>query len=252
MFLALIAVVLFIAGTMAAAMVLIVRSQNPSGKPGRFVYKEETVVKTPGLKATYRRINDLIRIEMHESGIFSVNGVYVGLARLSGTNFDVMSEGEQNAREDALIGIQNQINYPVQYITSTVIADTDKIADEIRANAESMTNEKLARYSHMYAQVLDEMKRSRHAMAQVTWIAVSDDGRRGNPVENIRDKMLLLQEAFRGRAGVILVPVLSLEESLNALKEIMLPERLSKPSDMLSVGGLSPIKFNIKEIENIA
>lgn len=252
MFLALVAVVIFIAGTIAAAMFLIMRSQKPSEKPGHFVHEKEAVSKKPGIKATYRHISDLIRIEMYEAGIFFVNGMYVGLARLSGTNFDVMSEREQNAREDALIGIQNQISYPVQYITSTVIADTDKIAGEIRANAELMTNEKLAKYSYMYAHVLDEMKRSRQAMAQVTWVAVYDDGRRGNPVENIRDKMHLLHESFRGRAGIILIPVLSVEESMDALKEIMLPERLSKPSDMLSVGGLSPVKFNIKEIENIA
>lgn len=249
---ALIGIVFFIIATMVGAMVLIMRAQRPSGMPGYLERDIKTVWKRNESKATYRHISDLIKIDMMEEGIFCVNGIYVGLARLSGTNFDVMSEGEQNAREDILIGIQNLIGYPIMYITGTVIADTDRIAGEIRINAESMTNEKLANYSNMYAHTLEEMKKTRYAMSQVTWVAVSDDGRRGNPVENIRDKMILLQKSFIDRAGIVLIPLFSVHEGLDAISNIMLPEKLSRPSDMLSVGGGSPIKFDIREIENIA
>lgn len=249
---ALIGIVLFIIATMVGAMILIMRAQRPSGMPSQPERDKKIVRKSSGSKATYRYISDLIKIDMLEDGIFYVNGIYVGLARLSGTNFDVMSEGEQNAREDILIGIQNLIGYPIMYITGTVIADTDKIAQEIRLNAESMTNEKLANYSNMYAHILEEMKKTRYAMSQVTWVAVSDDGRQGNPIDNIRNKMMHLHNSFIDRAGIVLIPLFSVHEGIDAISSIMLPEKLTRPSDMLSVGGGSPIKFNIREIENIA
>lgn len=249
---ALLAIVVLLVGIITTALVLIMKAQNPSEKPN---YKVEKMVKSKnrtGSKATYRHIAELIKIEMIEEGIFYTNGLYIGLAKLSGTNFDVMSVSGQNAIEDVIIAIQNQINYPVNYTTGTVIADTDKLAAEIRLKAENYANEKRAMYSHMYANVLDEMKKTRYAMTQVTWLAISDDGQLGNPVEKIKDKMSLLENAFRRRAGIVLVPLFSEGEAIDALNNIMLPERLIKPSDMLSVGGLSPVKFNIREIENIA
>lgn len=250
---ALVAMIVFLVGIMATAMIIIARSQKSAGKIDPFEPEKEAMVrKGPVAKSTYRHISDLIQIEMHESGIFSVDGIYVGLARLSGTNFDVMSEAEQNAREDALIGIQNQIKYPVKYITSTVITDTDTVAREVRVNAAETSNVKMAQYSNMYARELEEMKRRRQAMSQVTWIAVSDTGYRGNPVDRIREKISLLQEAFRSRAGIVLTPLISLADGMDALKEIMLPERLSKPSEVLMLGGVAPIKFNVKEVENIS
>lgn len=250
---ALVAMIVFLIGIMATAMIIISRAQRTVGKIDPFEPEKEAMVrKGPMVMATCRHISDLIQIEMHESGIFSAGGIYVGLARLSGTNFDVMSEAEQNAREDALIGIQNQIKYPIKYITSTVITDTDTVAREIRANAAETSNVKLAQYSNMYARELEEMKRQRRAMAQVTWIAISDTSYRGNPVDRIREKMSLLQEAFRTRAGSVLTPLISLADGMDALKEMMLPERLSKPSEVLMLGGVAPIKFNVKEVEKIS
>lgn len=245
------AVIIFIVFIMAAALVMLMMlNRNPS-IPGQ---KKETkqMIREKPVKPTYRHISDLIKIEEADTGIIYAGGKYLGLARIEGTNFSVLSDGEQDVREEVLIGIQNQINYPVQYITSTVITDTESIAREVRANAANMEKPQLVSYNNLYAAELEEMKKRRQAMAQVSWLVISDDGEGGDPVSQIREKMVLLQEAFRVRAGIILTPLVTTEEILDALQQIMLPEKLSRPSEITLLGGLSPIKLNIREIENIA
>lgn len=254
MFGLLIVVTLFIFGVVGVALVMLMRAQNPASRRYKApVYDiENTIVKEPEPARTHRNVSDLLNIEMHESGIFSANGRWVGLARMSGTNFDVLSGMEQDIREDMLIGIQSQINYPIQYITSTVIADTDLAAGEIMRKAAGFKDENLAAYATMYAQELESMKIQRRAMSQVAWLVISDDGRSGNPVAKISEKMLILQETFRKRAKIIITPLISIEESVDVLKDIMVPERLLKPSEELQAGVLEPLKFNIKEVRGIA
>lgn len=254
MFGLLIVVALFIFGVVGAALVMLMRAQNPTSRKYDTQANdfEDVIVKEPEPARTHRNISDLLNIEMHDSGVFHVNGRWVGLARLSGTNFDVLSGIEQDIREDVLIGIQSQINYPIQYITSTIIADTDRAAEEIMRNAAQFNDENLAAYATMYAQELENMKIQRRAMSQVTWLVITDNGRSGNPVAKIREKMLLLQETFRKRAKIILTPLISIEESVDVLKDIMLPEKLVKPSEELQAGVLEPIKFNIREVRDIA
>lgn len=251
----LIVVTLLIFGVAGVAMVILMRAQNPASfrtKKSPVEGIEDTIVKEPEPARTHSKITDLIKIEMLDSGIFYANGRWVGLARMSGTNFDVLSGVEQDIREDVLIGIQSQINYPIQFITSTVIADTDLAAAEIMSKAGYFNDKNLAAYAVMYAQELENMKIQRRAMSQVTWLAITDDGRSGHPIGKIREKMLLLQGLFRKRAKIILTPLISLEESVDVLKDIMTPERLLKPSEELQAGALEPVKFNIREVRDIA
>ena len=199
-----------------------------------------------------RHIAEIVGVEMVAPGVFYAGGKYLGLARIEGTNFSVLSDGEQDAREEALIGIQNQINYPVQYITGTVVTDTDAIAREVRAINAGVENERQAAYNNLYAADLDEMKRTRQAMTQVSWLVVSDDGSAGDdPVKRIRERLALLRESFRSRVGIILTPLELTGDVVDAIQQIMLPEKLSRPSDMLALGGIAPVKFNIREIQNL-
>ncbi|MBM7854962.1 hypothetical protein JOC37_001342 [Desulfohalotomaculum tongense] len=253
-----IAVVVFIFFVMAAALVmlLILNRTDSSGSRKKIKQTAKETKEKPS-KRTYRHISDLINIREINSGIIYANGKYLGLARIEGTNFSIIlfggeqDDGEQDAGEKVLISIQNQINYPIQYITSMIVTDTEAVAGEIRTKASATEQQQLANYMNLYASALEEMKTSRRAMAQVSWLVISDDGEKGNPIEQIREKMALLQEAFRARAGVILTPLLTNEEVIDALQQIMLPERLSRPSEMAALGGLSAVKFNIREIQNI-
>lgn len=62
--------------------------------------------------------------------------------------------------------------------------------------------------------------------------------------------MAILQEAFRSRAGIIMTPLTTTEEVIDTFQQIMLPEKLTKPSDVAKLC-MHPIKFNIKEMLNM-
>lgn len=245
-------VTVFIVFVMVAALVMFMFVNRAPAGPAKKKKETSVVVKNTEPVSTGRHIAEIIGIEMVAPGVFYAGGKYLGLARIEGTNFSVLSDGEQDAREEALIGIQNQINYPVQYITGTVVTDTDAIAREVRAINAGVENEQQAAYNNLYAAELEEMKRTRQAMTQVSWLVVSDDRSAGNdPVKRIRERMALLRESFRARVGIILTPLEQTGEVVDAIQQIMLPEKLSNPSGMLALGGLAPIKFNIREIQNL-
>ncbi|KJS73330.1 MAG: hypothetical protein JL56_11520 [Desulfotomaculum sp. BICA1-6] len=244
-------VAVFIMFVMISALVMFMFiSRVPAGPEKK--KKTTAVIKNTEPTSTGRHIAEIVGVEMVAPGVFYAGGKYLGLARIEGTNFSVLSDGEQDAREEALIGIQNQINYPVQYITGTVVTDTDAIAREVRAINAGVENERQAAYNNLYAAELDEMKRTRQAMTQVSWLVVSDDGSAGDdPVKRIRERLALLRESFRSRVGIILTPLEITGDVVDAIQQIMLPEKLSRPSDMLALGGITPVKFNIREIQNL-
>ena len=239
-------VILFVFVLVAAAVMLMNLNREPQVR--RRVVKKE--IKQKASKPTHRHIGDLIDMEVIEPGVVFAGGKYLAYARIGGTNFSILSDGEKDIREDILIGLQNQIKYPQQFVTSTVVINTEHAAGEVRDQAARTENANLADYSLAYAHELEEMKRQRQAMAQVTWLVIGDDGTDGDPGQKLRDKMSLLRELF-SRSGLILSPLETTEEIINAMQQIMLPEHLTPASDTAAFG-LNPIKFNIKELQNLA
>ena len=234
-------VVLFILVLAAAGILLTTINRAPQRK-------EKPVKKAANKKVslpTYRHIGDLITLDVAEPGVIYANGKYLAYARVEGTNFSILSDGEKDIREDVLVNLQNQIKFPQQLVTSTVVIDTEHAAKEVREQAALTDNPNLAGYSLAYAAELEQMKRERQAMAQVSWMVISDDGAEEDPGKSLRDKMSLLQELF-SRSGLILTPLTSTEDVIDAMQQIMLPERLS-PASKAAATGLSPVKFSAKE-----
>jgi len=194
---------------------------------------------------TYRHIGELINLDVVEPGVVYANGKYLAYARVEGTNFSILSDGEKDIREDILISLQNQIKFPQQLVTSTVVIDTEHAAREVRQQASGAENASLGAYSLAYAAELEKMKRERQAMAQVSWMVISDDGIDDEPGKALRDKMSLLQDLF-ARSGLILTPLTTTEDIIDAMQQIMLPERLSLASET-AASGLSLVKYNARE-----
>ena len=247
MWLSLIGVILLFVFVMAAAGVMLM-SLNRAPKRKTVAAKKRTAGKPS--QPTYRHIGDLVELEVVEPGVIYAGGKYLAYARVEGTNFSILSDGEKDLREDILIGLQNQIKFPQQFITSTVVIDTEHAAKEVREQASMTDNENLAAYSLAYAVELEEMKRERQAMAQVSWLVIGDDGLENDPGKSLSDKMSLLHELF-SRSGLILTHLTTTEEIIDAMQQIMLPERLTLASATAAYG-LNPVKFNIKEIANLA
>jgi hypothetical protein len=244
---ALIGVVVLFVFVLGAAAVMFV-SLNRAPKRHR-VTVHKTKKKNGATAPTYRHIGDLLDLEVVEPGVIYAGGKYLAYARVEGTNFSILSDGERDIREDVLIGLQNQIKHPQQFVTSTVVIDTERAAQEVKANAIKTDNEHLSDYSMAYAGELEEMKRRRLAMAQVTWLVIGDDGEENDPGQSLRVKMSLMQELY-SRSGLRLTPLAYTEEIIDAMQQIMLPERLFLASETAAFG-LNPVKFNIKELEKL-
>ena len=233
---------LFVLVLTGAGVMLATLNQAPKRK-AKPVKKE---VHKKAAAPTYRHLSDLINLDVVAPGVIYANGKYLAYARVEGTNFSILSDGEKDLREDILISLQNQIKFPQQLVTSTVVIDTEHAAREVRRQASGTENANLAAYSLAYAAELEQMKRERQAMAQVSWLVISDDGATEEPDKSLRDKMSLLQDLF-SRSGLILTPLTTTAEIIDAMQQIMLPERLS-PASSVAAAGLSPLKFSAREV----
>lgn len=191
-------------------------------------------------------VDALIAVEMLADGIYAAGGVYCGIGKIDGTNFSVMSETDQNNREHVFIDILTGIDYPVQFITTTIVADTGRTAKEVAAKWLPMPENTLKTYAALYAKALDEMQAQRQILSQSSWLVLTDDGSEGDPAEKIKEKMGLLTNALRQRAGVIFTPLFSMEEAVDVFGQILNPESLNRPSDYLA--GLSAIHVAESEV----
>ncbi|HHW44743.1 MAG TPA: hypothetical protein GXX25_13265 [Desulfotomaculum sp.] len=202
-----------------------------------------------------RHVGELISADDIYQGIYEKDGVYYALARLSGTNFSVMPGPDQDARESTLIEILGQVDYPVQFITTTVVSDTTEAARKIAERAAGITdNPRLQSYCFLYAGALQQMKLERKVLAQQSWMVLSSHGIEGkntDPVEKLRERMTLLAANLRDKARIFITPVVRSEEVMDALQQIVLPEAIVKPSERALAGVTEPIHFMEGEMQRV-
>lgn len=201
---------------------------------------------TKALKMTSPR--ELIPLQSIENGVYRAYNRCYMICRLEGTNFSVLSDAETNARESAVIDILNRIDYPVQFITTTTVADLSPLIEQNRQRAASLPeNSRLRMYIELYNQQLENMKYNREILTQVSWMVMSCPD---NPedLRRMRERIDYLVMALRERAGIMLTPVTDFEQILDSIHEIILPEEIVRPSQMLVSGVTEPVHFSAGEI----
>jgi len=202
-----------------------------------------------------RHVGELISADDIYQGIYEKDGVYYALARLSGTNFSVLPGPEQDARESILIDILSQVDYPIQFITTTVVSDTTEAARKIAERAAGITdNPRLQTYCFMYAGALQQMKLERKVLAQQSWMVFSSHGideKNADPVEKLRERISLLTANLRDKARIFITPVTRSEDVMDAFQQIILPEAIVKPSERALAGGTEPIHFMEGEMQRV-
>lgn len=239
---------IFLVFVMGTALIMLMVNKNAHG-----VRKEKAITINSQEKEQVEKVRNICEImgisEFVDGIIVLETGRCIGLARLEGTNFSVLSNSETDVKELVLIDIQNNIKLPSKYITSTVITDTGAVAKVVRSLIPESKTKQLANYRELYSNELDEMKFYRKAMAQVSWMVIASDYSEEDPIKQVREKMENLQEIFRARAGIIYTPLWSNEKVIDSIHQILLPEKLTRPSEIINQGGLSPIKISIRELE---
>jgi len=180
------------------------------------------------------------------NGTIEYLGQYLLLARIEGMNFSIMSEIEQNARESALIEIFSRLDYPVRFITNTCIVDTSMEAGRIAEMTDNSTNENLKTYRIFYAGALEQMRQERSVLTQQTFIVIP-----GNNPEETHHRFNILCSSLRERTSIIVTLLTRTEDIYDALQDILTPDKIIKPSDVVQAGVLEPIHFHEKEVRDI-
>ncbi len=200
------------------------------------------------LGGVMHHIDELLQIEFLDDGIYKVGNTYCGIGKIEGTNFSVMSEADQNTREAVFIDLLTGIDYPIQFVTTSVVADTGKVAKDIALMASQMPESTIKVYASLYAKALDDMHRERQILSQSSWLVLTDNGLEGDPVFKLKEKMGLLTMALRQRAGVVFTPLLSIEDVVDVFGQINNSESLTRPSEFLL--NQQPIHISESEVVN--
>lgn len=231
MFLAMVIFLLFV--VIAGGVSLTVLSKRDFRKKKAKGKEQVEQKQKEDLGGVMHHIDELLQVEFLDDGIYRVGNTYCGIGKIEGTNFSVMSEADQNTREAVFIDLLTGIDYPLQFVTTSVVADTGKVAKDIALMASQMPDSTIKVYASLYAKALDDMHRERQILSQCSWLVLTDNGLDGDPVYKLKEKMGLLTMALRQRAGVIFIPLLSIEDVVDVFGQINNSESLTRPSEFL-------------------
>lgn len=193
-------------------------------------------------------VDEVIDIETIEEGLIHHKGRVMAIARIEGTNFSVMSPGEQNSRESALIEIFSGLDYPIQFVTNTVVADTTNATNKILNDSKKVPEGNLKQYMMLYANALEQMRVNRLVLTQQSYLVISSDGYAEDPEKTVIERMRILESSLRERTGIVLSPITTSEDVYDAIQQIVLPEKIHKPSEIAKAGVSEPIHHNVKEL----
>lgn len=214
------------------------------------IYSNKTTEsQTSNINSSEKIINikNLFQANKIYNGAIEHLGQYLLLARIEGMNFSVMSEIEQNARESALIDVFSRLDYPIRFITNTCIVDTSAEARKIAEIADATENQNLQTYRILYAGALEQMRLERSVLTQQTFVIVP-----GETSEEAYHRFNILSSSLRERTSMIITLLTTTEDIYDALQDILTPEKIIKPSDIVQSGVLEPVHFSAKEVESFA
>lgn len=228
-------IILFIVAILLGGGMLYYTNQTSETKQSEINSSEKTI-----------NIKNVFPAEKIYNGVIEHMGQHLLIALIEGMNFSVMSDIEQNARENALIEILSRLDYPIRFITNTCVVDTSTEARRIASIADDSKNDFLKEYRIFYAGALEQMRQERSVLTQQTFIVVP-----GNTEREARDRFELLCASLRERTSIIVTPLTTTEQIYDALQDILTPDKIIRPSDIVQDGVLEPIHFSAKEVQNL-
>jgi hypothetical protein len=192
----------------------------------------------------------------HLKDVFGIDKIYEGviykhdqcllLAKIEGINLTVMSEIEQNARESALIEALARLDYPIRFISNTVVVDTSQESARIADLANKSPDGSLKIYRTLYAGALEQMRVERSVLTQQVYLVVP-----GSTPEEVRTRLDLLSSSLREQTSVIITPIETSDDVYDAIQNVLMPEKIVKSSDIVAAGVLEPVHFSVKEASDI-
>ncbi len=187
-------------------------------------------------------IEEFYQIDNIREGIIYRDDQCYIMARIGGLNFTVMSLNEQHSREDALIGIFARLDYPIRFITNTVIVDTSEEARRIAGIANQTPESTLKIYRYQYAGALELMRAERAVTTQSTFLIIP-----GKDKEELRDRYRILAAALKDQGRMTVELVATTEEVTDIIQEILMPDSIFRPSEKFQFNVDSNIHLSEKE-----
>lgn len=192
-------------------------------------------------------IADFYQIEDIYNGAILKDDQYYMMARIEGLNFTVISVDEQNTREATLVSIFTRLDYPIRFITNTVIADTTDEARRIAEIAAKTPEGTLRLYRTMYAGALDLMRSERRVTTQETFMIIP-----GKTAEEVMNRLHLITSSLRQQTNIIVTPILTTDEVYDTIQGILMPDKITKPSQTAAQDVHSSIHVSTREVLNYA
>lgn len=223
-----------------------------SVKPKYSYSADKKAIKKPEEIPMEKHVADLINVdEVLKNGIYRIGGMFFGMGLLSGTNFSVISEDNQNSKEDRLVEVSSDaVKYPTQTIATTIVANTDKSAEGILKRAKNDTiNPAQKIYMKMYAQFLKELKAQRLVLSNQNWYVIGSRHDDDDPEDAILKRFAYLSDQFR-RIGIVLTRVTTDVEVYDIIHQILLPDRIIAPSERYAAGVTEPLHWGDSEIKS--
>ncbi len=204
-----------------------------SGIPAGGPFRPGTAAKASAGLKDFWEVEDVRRGVLVLSG-----GRYRTVCRISAADFWLLSDGEQNAVEDALRAALMQLTFPVQFLVTAEAVDTRAAAEELREAAARLPGT-LADMARARAEWLAALMRERQAAARQAYLAVPCDTQKGfeHAAGELWARVSNLADALAG-AKMRLEP-LSSEALVDLLSHLLNRGRAWRPSTALEEGVLS-------------
>lgn len=136
-------------------------------------------------KKTKKQLSNILNIKIKDN-IICLGNRYSAVIRLGNIDYNMLSNGEQDAIENILIQTSLAIDYPVQFFSTTEFIDTTKIIDLIKQN--KIKNEKIKEYKENLTKYLENLMENRSISVVKNYAIISYDGLYENAVDELNRK----------------------------------------------------------------
>lgn len=190
-------------------------------------------------------VDDLYDIKDIHGGVVYTSTECIVLAKIEGMNASVLSAYQQDGREAAIIETLAQTPYPYKTVSNTVVADTTAVSKAVYETAINLPEDSsLYHYCELYMIALEEMRLSRSILTQQTFLFIP-----GSSPDECHERIRILSMGLTDKGGITITPLTTTEEVYDALKDIIMPDRIVNPSQFAEGGVVSPIHFGKKELK---
>lgn len=194
--------------------------------------------KAVGKRNKTENVKTILEIEDIRNSIVALTGNrYRMIVKVGSVDYALLSEGEQNALEEALRQTVLSFNYPVQFYVTTERIDTTNVLEQVqRFTSNPMLPENLRNYGTNMIQYLAEMMKDRGTYIRRNYIVIDCTAKTKEEAESelLRRANFLINSL---NAAKIAASLLSTEEIMDVIHRALNKGSVATSKGILESGG---------------